>query len=219
MNQTSDREGFAVLYPEGTPDPTLKEGALLNWNHGQSKGLSNMRDSFFIFSAVRELMQFIPIDTKRIFVTGISAGAFMAYRLACEWQGIAALAPIAGTLTHRSCSVKRPLSLLAFHGTSDSSVPIEGGSCAGKQCQNLPPVEKGIDLFEQFNQCNPSHRQVRKGSAVEIRSNSSCQSGSEVALVKILGGGHSWPSSSSKNASHAVNANEMMKFFSKHSRQ
>lgn len=65
-----------------------------------------------------------PIDTRRIWATGLSMGGYGAWALALRCPGrLAALAPICGGGDVRQAHVLRALSIWAFHGALDDSVP------------------------------------------------------------------------------------------------
>lgn len=68
------------------------------------------------------------VDPKRIFATGISNGAMMSYRLACELSDkIAAVAPVEGA-QNVDCWPSNRISVIVFHGTADRLVPFDGGT-------------------------------------------------------------------------------------------
>lgn len=74
------------------------------------------------------------IDPGRVFVTGMSAGGFMANRLACDRADVvAAVAPVAGTLgSNVGCGPSRPVAVMEIHGTADPVVPYGGGPMVGR---------------------------------------------------------------------------------------
>ena len=86
-------------------------------------------------ASLTSLLKILPMssiyDPQRIFVTGISNGAMMSYRLAIEIpEKIAAIAPVAGALpidlvTYNISNV--PISVCVMSGTHDPLVPWEGG--------------------------------------------------------------------------------------------
>jgi polyhydroxybutyrate depolymerase len=60
---------------------------LLTWNFGNCCGNAmnaKVDDVAFIRAMLHRLQRDYAVGTKRIFVTGISNGGMMAYRLACE---------------------------------------------------------------------------------------------------------------------------------------
>ena len=68
------------------------------------------------------------IDSKRIYSTGMSNGAFMSYRLGCEAADLfAAIAPVAGKVGIPDCHPSRPVPLLAFNGTANPLIPYDTG--------------------------------------------------------------------------------------------
>ena len=71
------------------------------------------------------------VDIDRTFVAGLSNGAFMSYRLACEsLPGLTAIVALAGSsfTDPERCASARPVSVLHIHGTGDDVIKIEGGS-------------------------------------------------------------------------------------------
>jgi polyhydroxybutyrate depolymerase len=69
------------------------------------------------------------VDPQRIFIVGFSNGGFMAHRLACEVEGIAGIASVAGAGqgAGESCSPRGPVAVLQVHGDADDVIPYQGG--------------------------------------------------------------------------------------------
>src|SRR4030042_58972 len=95
FNILADQQNFLVVYPDGVEK---------NWNDGR-KNVSdpahqqNIDDVGYFTILIENLSDEFSIDPHRIFTTGISNGAMMSYRLACEIpEKIAAIAPVAGAL-------------------------------------------------------------------------------------------------------------------------
>jgi polyhydroxybutyrate depolymerase len=91
MNDAAELEGYLVVYPEGVGG---------SWNAGGTccgEALErNIDDVGFIRALIGDLADRTCIDRTRIFATGLSAGGYMASRLACEASDvIAAIAPVA----------------------------------------------------------------------------------------------------------------------------
>ena len=97
------------------------------------------------------------VDRSRIYITGMSNGAMMAYRMACEAPlDIAAIGPVAGTLAV-SCERAKPTSVLAIHGLADQNVPFEGGVARkgfGGQTVRRP-VTASIARWREIDGCAP----------------------------------------------------------------
>jgi polyhydroxybutyrate depolymerase len=185
MNATADREGFIVLYPEGT-------GWAQSWNAGICCGealTKQVDDVAYIRAVLDEEARHEPVDPKRVYATGMSNGGFLSHRLACELSDrIAAIAPVAGLLGVGTCQPTRPVSVLQFAGTADALVKYEGGGMA-----LFPKVEDVMAGWAQRDGCQ-SHRAVsyQKGD-VTCERYTGCPAGVDVELCKVQGGGHTWP--------------------------
>jgi len=101
MDASADRHGFIVVYPQGTN----KKNKLIKgytWNAGGCCGWAQenkVDDVAFTEALLDSLQADFSIDKKRVYATGISNGAIMSFRLACEMSDrIAAIAPIAGPM-------------------------------------------------------------------------------------------------------------------------
>jgi len=197
MDETADRKGFVVVYPQGTN----RKGKLIpgyTWNAGTCCGWAEengIDDVAFMEALLSDLERVVSIDQKRIYATGISNGAMMAYRLACELaHRIAAVAPVSGPMQVKDCRPSRPVSIMHFHGTEDPFVPFGGGkgprSLPG---QSFTPVEETLGFWIEFNGLDPRSPDIsRTGNAVRYDYGTG-KTGAEVVLWKIEGGGHTWP--------------------------
>jgi len=198
----SEREGFLVVYPEGIEK---------HWNDG--RGLKRYRtqrentdDVAFISFLIDYLYKKYNIDRNRVYVTGMSNGAIMSFRLGCELSDkIAAIAPVAGLMpvkTFGNCRPSKHISVLIINSTDDPITPWNGGNfklgiirfgkgISVKQatlfwvevngCVTLPVVELMPDS-------DPGD-----GTRVQRIWYKGGQAGTEVILYKIKGGGHTWP--------------------------
>src|SRR5262249_58716615 len=132
--------------------------------------------------------------------TGMSNGAVMAYRLASELSDrIAAIAPVSGSMGTDISQRKRPVSVMHFHGTMDEYIPFLGGkgklSISGTQYW---PVDYTIRSWVKSNGCdeNPVIDSLsRSGDEMTVtrKTYAEGKDGTEVVLVVIEGGGHTWP--------------------------
>ncbi len=198
MDQASERYGFIVVYPQGTG----AKGRLINphgytWNAGTCCGWAmenGIDDVGFTNAMLDALEQQFSIDKRRVFATGISNGAMMCYRLACELSNrIAAIAPISGTMGVTSCNPVRPVSVIHFHGTADMFAPYAGGrgprSLPGESFQS---VDQTIAFWLKRDKISGPPRTVARGQAIGSYYGPGAE-GTEVALWTIQGGGHTWP--------------------------
>jgi polyhydroxybutyrate depolymerase len=127
MSAKADKENFLVVYPSGTG----RLSSMPTWNSGAccSHAMkNNVDDVAFLRALISKLEEDYAVDRKRVFVTGISNGGMMSYRLACELADkIAAIAPVEGA-QDTPCHPSSPLSVVIFHGTADRLVPFSGGT-------------------------------------------------------------------------------------------
>src|SRR5476651_168181 len=116
LNRKADEAGFIAVYPNGTGTHSS-----YFWNGGNCCGLAvqnKVDDVAFIDGLLDDLMRAYPVDAQRVYATGMSNGAIMAYRLATELSDrIAAIAPVAGSVGTEISQPKRPVSILHFNGT------------------------------------------------------------------------------------------------------
>ena len=135
-----DSEGFVVIMPNGYMN---------SWNGGTCCGAAaqdGLDDVSLIRAIFAEVGTHVNIDLGRVYATGLSNGAFLSYRLACEASDLfVAVAPGAGavgtaqigtgiselttnlTTDLTTCAPKSKVSILDIHGTSD---PLQKGPIA-----------------------------------------------------------------------------------------
>lgn len=229
LNEKADQEGFIAVYPNGTGRWKRR----LTWNGGHCCGYASKRnvdDVGFTCAMLDDLARVANVDAWRVFATGISNGAILCYRLAAELSDrIAAIAPVSGAMGNETCDPPRPVSVVHFHGTEDSILPIGGG--IGPQFLAtgvLPSVEQSIHAWAKADGCPAEPvvlempNQTADGTTVQRQSYGPGKDGAEVVLYVIHGGGHAWPGReprfkflgiSTKN----ISANDLMwEFFQRH---
>jgi len=233
FNRLSEKEGFIVVYPDG-----IERG----WNDGRGAEETrwrahkeNIDDVGFISALIDHLAKELNIDEKRVYVTGISNGALMSSRLACELtEKIAAIAPVAGTIAERMfprCSPSKPISVLIIHGTDDPLALWEGGirGFAWKTTGRSISVPDMVRFWVTHNLCSTrpvvtyeQDKDPQDGTRVRKEVYGNGKGETEVILYAIEGGGHTWPGGwqywSEKiigKTSRDIDANEVIWFFFK----
>ena len=184
----ADKGHFLVAYPDG-------QGRA--WNAGGCCGnpaQSNLDDVGFITAMVGAIEQQLTIDPARVYVTGMSNGAMMSLRLACETDIFAAIAPVAGTMV-TDCSRARPTSVLQIHGTADASVPYNGGpgkslKIDGTPRVDGPPVPVVNAAWRAIDACGPPASTTAGPVTTET---AGCPDGRTVELISVADAGHQWP--------------------------
>jgi len=225
MDAVADAHGFLVAYPAGIRG----RGPGGSWNGGDCCGVAMQQqvdDVGFISTLIDTLVRDRPVDPARVYVTGMSNGAIMTYRLACGIAGkIAAIAPVAGALMDASCHPSRPVPVLIFHGTADKEVKVDGGLNPRSQARRaFPPLSDTIQFWVRQDRCTgPGTVVAEKGDARET-SYGPCAAGTDVAVWRIEGGGHTWPGGNESlpqflvgKTTHDISASEeMWRFFEKY---
>lgn len=179
-------QGFIVAYPNGLGRA---------WNAGGgccgAPGRDGTDDVAFIKSVVADVEAHHSIDPARIYATGMSNGAMLAYRLACDTDLFAAVAPVAGTIVG-DCPAPRQTSVLEIHGLADQNVRMDGEPGAGVAAVDGMPVADVNALWRTTDSCGAP--QVTTSGPVTT-SAAACPDGRTVELITIEGAGHQWPGS------------------------
>jgi polyhydroxybutyrate depolymerase len=189
----ADDRGVLVAYPEGW---------LTTWNAGDCCGpakWSNTDDVRFLTKLIDKLVGTGLVDPGRVYATGFSNGAGMAYRLACESsRRLAAIGVVEGALV-TDCNPDRQVSVIIFHGTADPIVPFNGGGTRNTptDLRPFPPVSFAVDFWRKTDGLGATS----EGRAAKLNGQApgsiSCAStgtgkGPEVALCTVRAGGHAW---------------------------
>lgn len=231
LNETADKNGFIVVYPSGTG----RLGKVLTWNGGNCCGYAmqhTVDDVAYTRVLLDDLAKVVRVDAKRVYATGMSNGAIMAYRLASELSDrIAAIAPVAGPMGMEKCAPKRPVPVIHFHGSDDRFAPFMGGKGKGISGTDFYSVGHSIRAWVQANGCKEASAvetlpdRARDGTKVLKKTYGGGKGGAEVVLVVIEGGGHTWPGREPLlrylgKSTRNVSANDLMwEFFRKHRRK
>jgi polyhydroxybutyrate depolymerase len=152
------------------------------------------RDDDFLVALVDDIEQRYCIDLDRVHVIGMSLGAWKAGLTACQHPDRFASAALVTVEVHPDgCD---PMSVVAFHGTADGTVPYgEGGDVdpANTPWKALPGARENIANWAAGAGCNAQPTISEIGDDVELRTFDGCDEGYDVELYTIDGGGHTWP--------------------------
>lgn len=197
--ELADLHGFAVCWPQGAEDGTGHSC----WNVGYPfQAGYRIDDTAYLRRLVRQLQKNFGVSRRNVFLTGMSNGGEMCYKMAAEHpETFSAIASIAGlTLTSMSTDYRRPVPFMEVHGTADKisawdgdpqnkggwgaylSVPsavshiVSANRCVALSTTEIPAEHKRV-ILHHFTEGIPS----RKGGP-----------SSEVLLYEVRGGDHSW---------------------------
>lgn len=214
----ADQSGFIAVYPNGTgPLETIG----FTWNGGLCCGYAhdnNVDDVGFVRALLDDLATMVNVDARHVYATGLSNGAIMSYRLACELSDrIAAIGPVAATQNIAVCQPGRPVPVIHFHGTADSNAPYDGGLGSGVSGFSFAPVGDSIAFWVEQNGC-PSQPQTGRFGSIVHDTYAPCDQGAAVELYTIQGGGHAWPGGqkygpNAPESTSEISATELMWLF------
>ena len=198
----ADREGFIAVYPEGLDE---------KWRFmGRSDA-----DILLTTAIIEKLAADMPIDHRRIYATGISNAAQMAWRLACDHRDIfAAFGFVSGGYLEVCGGPVRP-PIILYHGASDRLLPCDGRG----MLTSVREFARGWAARDGCRLAGQGEVTYRNGDATGERW--ACRPGHEVVLYTLDGKGHSWPGSRmpARITSRDVDATAVMwTFFQAHPR-
>ena len=227
-DSVADTNGFVVAYPDGID---------FSWADGRGASVPDRQgvdDVGFIAALAGKLVAELGIDPGHVYATGLSAGAFMANRLACDRADLfAAIAPVAGTLgTSVPCNPSRPVSVMETHGTADPIVPFDGGAMTGRGgVSDIVAAPAMVQRWRSVDGCRAAPKDdelpdAGDGTSTDRSTSAGCSAGTSVVFMRVDGGGHTWPGApeilpaqSVGPASHGFDASEASwQFFAAHAR-
>jgi len=165
MDKTADKFGFYVVYPNGTGK---LHDRLLTWNAGNCCGYAyqhHIDDVGFINRLLDVMIKNYPIDPARVYVTGMSNGAMMAYYLAEKLPDrIAAIAPVAGGRIPDNMPALKPMPIMHFHSVDDPRALYHGGLGPAFPFTNQrvwhPDIDAVLAAWARVNGCDTRRKQV-----------------------------------------------------------
>lgn len=208
MDAVADREGFLVVYPDGTGRYSDR---LLTWNAGTCCGYAadhQVDDVGFVRALIDRLATMGRIDRHRVYATGMSNGAMMTHRLGAEASDvIAAIAPVAGGMVVSAFRGTRAVPVIEFHSVDDPRALYHGGLGPPFPFTNTrvmhPDMDSVLAAWVRHDGCPAAPRkdETRLGAPGTSDSGQTasrlvyapCRAGGEVVFWRLTGAGHVWP--------------------------
>ena len=187
----ADEKNFVVALPFGE----YRLWGSRSWN--TTNDSDEVNDVLFTLDIISDLSKKLNIDPDRIYATGMSGGARMTSRLACDLDDVlAAVAPVAGIQFPPECKTHGGMPIITFHSKNDEVNPFEHG-------KNSPPywtagVEESLAGWVDMNGCEEAPQIFSISDAVARLSWENCRDNAEIVFYLIEDGGHTWPSEASK---------------------
>ena len=180
----ADREGILVIYPQAD----VRAGSVWNTLHSEEGNKVAGVDDFGFIAAIIESLDSNPnIDTSRIYVSGYSNGAAMAYQIACHLNNdIAGFVVMSGLFpleVEYPCDITHETPGIIINGTSDYERPmtgIEGYALPVREAASWWAIQNGSTQESTIQDRN-----------IE-RTTYETPSGTQIQLFIVEGGGHDW---------------------------
>jgi len=220
FEKIAEEEGFIIIYPAGTRELKKRGG---HWNDGRDNAdyqavIKNTDDVGFISMLIDSFAETYNADTSRVYVTGLSNGGGMAYRLACELSDkITAIAPVVGPFakeTAKLCSPVRPVPVYMIYGYDDPLVRFDtryvhapGGKTELGEKLTIPET---INQWVTMNDCGGRVDETNlpdradDGTYITRTTYNGCANGTQVVADVVYGGGHTWPQGNSTGGEFLV---------------
>lgn len=204
----ADRAGFLAVFPDALArDPSRLASFPANpqlWNDGSNRYFTsrNEPDDIGLLNALLdELAERFKADMRRVFVTGFSNGASMAFRAGMELSHrITAIAPVAGTCWLDRIELQKPVPLCYITGTADPLNPIDGGPTKiifeGSElirAQPKPPLRDTLRKWAIANGCPDNETGVQQADGVRTETFHGGLDAAQVVYLTVDGLGHVWP--------------------------
>lgn len=226
------REQFLLVLPEARPPHPDKPPKFLSnpqrWNDGSpgpTGDPSAAGDVAFLAATVDDAVARTGADPRRVYVSGFSNGAGMAFRAAAELSDrVAAVAPVAGYWAKSVAPPARPVPTLYLIGDVDPLVPLRGGDVRSPWMHRLirrPPVADTLERWARAIGCEPVPLAESDADGVRVERHPGPV---EFRTVVVEGLGHHWPGGKGQlnhriagPSSGRANATlEIWRFFQKH---
>ena len=106
---------------------TNKKWANVNWGEKDSSPQPDMSEQMQVaLKILKTVTEKYPVDTQRVYLTGLSMGGYGSWDLACRQpEMFAAVAPVCGGGDERQAAKLVGVPVWAWHGDADPAVPVE----------------------------------------------------------------------------------------------
>ncbi len=184
----ADAEGFIVAYPEG-----YGSTGFLSWNAGKAccgtavdKNLDDVKLAKDIVTLISSRCS---IDAKRVYAHGHSNGGGLAHRIAREAADVfTAISPTSMPVLVPSVTPARPISIIQFHGTADTTIDPDGGTIFG-EAESYLSARESLANWASANGCTGTPVTTSHGDS-SCETYETCSGGVKVALCMLKGSGH-----------------------------
>ena len=228
---------FIALFPNAINE---------HWNDGRGLVDAIENDQEFLTKLVLELQTLLNIPDNLVFLMGMSNGAMMTIKMACDNPDLfQAYGVVSSTMSvslfEQQCSQNsmKAASMAFIFGQKDPIMPVDKAGVIGKNRGTGVAFSKTLDYWLKRNQCDltqwENNQKMALSAPIDInkfdltrvfKTNSGiCQNKTEIVFFDIENGGHRWPDPKVKvpfipfvgRASKEIDATlELLIFFAQH---
>lgn len=232
MNELAEEHRCLIVYP--SQPASANQNRCWNWfnptDQQQGKG-----EPAWLAALTQSIIKDYAVDSSRVYIAGLSAGAAMALIMAETYPELYAAVGVHSGLAYRSAtdlpsalmamrqggsSAPKPagsskfVPMIVFHGDQDHTVSIRNGGQIVEQAKHRLQAQKTNLTIQQHKQCS---EQNSRSTQLEICDDKGV---SQLEYWKIHGAGHSWAGGSSAGSYTDPKgpdaSKEMLRFFLKH---
>ena len=194
LKDLADKHDFLYCFPSGLDRSWNATNACCDFRNKHN-------DSVYLRGLILWAQKEYSIDKKKVYVTGLSNGGFMSYRMAQDHADlITAIVPFAGVgFKDWPRKPKNPVSVLHIHGTKDSTIKWGGGKIIGRA---YPSAKENFENWRKFNKCDREADTSKEridlarrvsGSETTITRFANKDGSVTTELWQVTGGGHVTP--------------------------
>lgn len=199
LDQIAEREGFVTVYPVALHGQWNLFPGLRNTELESGQPVD---DVGFILALVEHLVAEGLADPSRIYLTGLSDGAILTYRMLCRAppSPFAAAVALIGSMHqshYEACTPATPVPLLVIAGTADPILPYDGWIFSGGREVSIPET---LELWRRLHGCSGQQWALLDdpvaddGSRARLVTWTGCARDGSVKLLRLEGAGHQAPS-------------------------
>lgn len=233
MNELAEEHQCLIVYPSQPTSANMNR--CWNWfkptDQQQGQG-----EPAWLAALTQTIIKDYAVDSSRVYIAGLSAGAAMAVIMAETYPNLYAAVGVHSGLAYRSASdlpsammamrqggLATPKSIgnhnfvpiIVFHGDQDHTVSIRNGGQIVEEAKERLQAQKTDLNIQQHKQCS---EQNCRSTQLQICDTSGV---SQLEYWKIHGAGHSWAGGSSAGSYTDPKgpdaSKEMLRFFLNHS--
>ncbi len=198
LNAAAERHGYAVCYPDGTPDTKGRCG----WNVGYpSQSNMTVDEADFLRALTADAADKFHLDQSTAFLTGMSNGGDLCYQIAYTaptlFKAYASVAGLTFTWMYLANKLSAPVPFMEIHGTADKTSMWNGDPENDGGWGAYLPVPMAVAAIACNNRCTalssePLADCVKSDKKITRHSYTGAPGNADVTLVEIEGGKHSW---------------------------